>query len=575
MIKNRLKYRLTLAMIIMIGTAFGQTDPDPDEEVFHIESVAERKISPSYRITEKPEIIDTIIPIPNISYPLLSRNMRTEISIEQIGASKIRIVEKLDKLYPGYVRLGIGNYGSPLGEFYFNSVRNRRSRYGVHLNHNSSFGNINGYAPSSFDNTTGKVFGEFFTSRFKFEGEVDYLNNGYHFYGIEDSAEVILGDTIRNRVQAIGGGFKMSNFTRKDSATLLYTAKTDFTYFHEFDPNDLNMNARNSNFGIGGDFAYKLKRNVYALDFNVRYNKYRFALDNPNVNIGDWHDNNNTIIQLKPVISSYGDQWKVIYGVDMNFDIQSDPVTGDNVFKVIPIIEGKYSLFNDMFIPYAGIGGGVKQNTFQTLNRTNEFIVSEIHPQNTREFKVYGGIKGTLSKNLSFNIQAHSTSLDNLPLFVNDSIWSDFNRFDVVFDQVNALGVNGSISYQAAEKLKVDAIVAYNSYTAQNEMHAWNLPEIDITLRGSYNLYDKIYVKSDVTLLGGRRSPEGLFLTNPTDEDFNLGFVADANLHAEYRYNNRVSAFIQFNNLAGQKYFRWNRYRVQGFQVLGGVTFGF
>jgi hypothetical protein len=259
-------------------------------------------------------------------------------------------------------------------------------------------------------------------------------------------------------------------------------------------------------------------------------------------------------------------------GLDLNFDIE-----GTEIFKVIPILEGKYSLFNNMFIPYVGIGGGVKQNTFKTLNRTNEFIRSELDLKNTKEFKFYGGIKGTLSKTLSFNVQVHSTTFSDMPLFVNDTLWSNLYEFNVVYDRVTTFGVTGNISYQAAEKLKVDGIVKYNNYAAENELHAWNLPTLDIRLRGNYNLFEKIYVKADLVLQGGRKSPEGLFVANPDDNKdvYELGFLADANLHGEYRYNDRISVFVQFNNLAAQKYFRWNRYPVQGFQVLGGFTFAF
>ncbi|NOQ73323.1 MAG: hypothetical protein GQ574_15060 [Crocinitomix sp.] len=573
MIRIDFKYILLLPLFFVGGISFAGVDLEPEDSTFVNISIAKRPISPSYRISEKPSIIDTVIPIPNISYPLLSRNMRTEISIDQIDPTKIKIIEKLEKLYPGYLRLGLGNYISPLGEFYYNSMRNRRMSYGVHLNHNSSFGNIKDYAPSTFDNTTARVFGEFFTKQFKIESEINYLNNGYHFYGIRDTTEnqnLISRDSLRNRVQGIGYNVRFSNFARKDSATLLYTVKTDFNYFHEFDPHERILNAKNSNFGIGTEMAYQLRNNIYAADLDVRFNKYKFAGEGSDVLIADWHNDNNTIIHLRPSITSYGKKWKVLVGVDLNFDFLSDPI-----FVAIPHLEGKYSLFNDMFIPYAGIGGGLTQNTFQSLNRTNEFIVSEMDLMNTKELKFYGGIKGTLSKKLSFNLQVHSTTFTNMALFVNDTVWSDMYKFDVVYDKVTATGVNASISYQAAEKLKVDAIVAYNNYTTQTETHAWNLPEIDIKLRGSYNMFDKIYVKSDLTLLGGRKSPEGLFSTDVSDQDFDLGFVADANLSFEYRYNKRVSIFAEFNNLAAQKYFKWNRYRTQGFQFLGGATFSF
>ncbi|WP_070138032.1 TonB-dependent receptor [Crocinitomix algicola] len=563
--KNKILQSTIAAFSFLIGaSSFAQGDK------YEIISQANRPISPSYKIADKPAIIDTVIPIPDISYPLLSRNMHTEISLDEIEASKIRIVKKLDKLYPGYVKLGIGNYASPLGEFYYNSVRNRRSSMGVHVKHNSSFGNIKDYAPSGFDQSKAHLFGEFFTTRHKFESDINYLNHGYHYYGILDTLDLISNDSLKNRVQSIGGNFKFSNYERKDSAKLLYTVKTGYDYFHEFDPKDENRNAKNTSFNIGTELEYKLKQNVYNAAFNIKYNKYKFGDENPNLPVGFWHNDNNTIVQLKPVISSYGDKWKVVYGADINFDFGSD-----EVFKIIPVVEGKYSLFNNMFIPYAGIGGGVQQNTFKSLNRINEFIASEQNLKNTKEFKFYAGIKGTLSKKLSFNIAVHSTNFSDMALFVNDTIWSNLYEFNIVYDRVNALGIDGSISYQAAEKLKIDAIVAYNRYTATDELYAWNMPALDMKLRGAYNLFDKIYVKADLTLLGGRKSPEGLFTTNDDDEDFDLGFVADANLSAEYRYNNRISGFIQFNNLAAQKYYRWNRYRVQGFQVLGGVTFAF
>jgi hypothetical protein len=51
-----------------------------------------------------------------------------------------------------------------------------------------------------------------------------------------------------------------------------------------------------------------------------------------------------------------------------------------------------------------------------------------------------------------------------------------------------------------------------------------------------------------------------------------LGLVADINLGLEYRYNKRLSAFIQMNNLASQRYNRWYNHPVQIFQFMGGIT---
>lgn len=544
---------------------------------------AERPISPSYRITELPAIIDTVIPIPDIDYPLLVRNKKTEINLNDINAAKIKIVDKLDKLYPGYVKLGLGNYLTPIGEFYYNTTRNRRTNMGVHLKHHSSWGKLNGWSPQTFDNTSAKLFGEFYTSDFTYEGEIDYTNNGYHFYGVPDTSDFFTTDSLRNRTQGFRGVFKMSNYERKDSAKLLWAAKIGNHYFHEFKPywDSSDKNARNNNFFVGANFKYKHAKNVYRLGFDWIYNTYKYAEDDATLNFDERFDVSNANIHFRPTISTYGDKWKVVYGLDMTFDFpRLDPL--ENVFKVVPVIEGKYSLFNDMFIPYVGIDGGVNQQSFYTLNQQNPYMYSGTNLMNEKLFNLYGGIKGTLSKTISFDVSAQLRNYKNKALFVNMNtpqanglINTELNRFDVRYDNINSWGLEGSISYQNKEKLKIDAIAAFYQYTPENELFAWHLPELKFTLRGSYNLFDKIYAKADFVLEQGRKSP--VYLFNQADDDIavNMPVIADGNLGIEYRYNDRISAFLQLNNIAAQKYDRWYNYRVQGFQVLGGVTFGF
>lgn len=544
---------------------------------WHHTTVGERVITPAYRINENPVIIDTVIPSPTVQYPLLVRHMTTDIIVTPIDPVKIKVVSKLDKLYPGYVRLGIGNYTSPLGEIYYNSMRNRKVNYGIALKHNASYGNIKDYAPSSFDQTSGRIFGDFFLTGFRLQPEFTYLNHGYHYYGLQDTAGVISKDSLRNRVQDIGGSVRFGNYTRKDSAILLYSFYTDYHYFNEFknEKDTLGLNGKNHLFRIGTEMSYKFKKNIFAADFDINYNQYNYNLaDTAFANGKSENEYVNWLFHLRPTISTYGNKWKVIYGVDLNLDTPAD-----TVFKVVPVVEAKYSLFKDMFIPYVGIDGGVKQNSFKSINRENPYINPGISLNNTKTMNIYAGIKGTLSKKMSFNARFTYKLINNLPLFVNDTLFSDLYRFRVIYNDMNVLGIDGSVSYQAGEKLKVDLLGEYNQYSSKYSgsiyQYAWNLPTYVVTLRGNYNLYDKIYIKADFTLKGGRKSPEGLFAIDPANANFDLGVIADANLHAEYRYSKRLSAFIQFNNLAAQRYMAWYRYPVQGFQVMGGITFGF
>ena len=189
----------------------------------------------------------------------------------------------------------------------------------------------------------------------------------------------------------------------------------------------------------------------------------------------------------------------------------------------------------------------------------------------------YGGFKGTMSKRISFNIGANFANMKNMGMFVNDTINSLGNKFNVIYDTANVATIEGSISYQLQEKFKFDAIGRFHSYSLVNNSYAWNRPNLEVILRGSYNLFDKFLFNLDVNMEQGRRAlvsgpGENITLENGQYAK-KLDFIADANFSVEYRYNPRISAFLQLNNISSQRYMRWYEAPVQSFQVLGGVTF--
>ncbi|MFZ9004672.1 MAG: TonB-dependent receptor, partial [Robiginitalea sp.] len=49
----------------------------------------------------------------------------------------------------------------------------------------------------------------------------------------------------------------------------------------------------------------------------------------------------------------------------------------------------------------------------------------------------------------------------------------------------------------------------------------------------------------------------------------------DANIRVGYHLNDQLSIFARASNLANNQYQRWANFRVQGFQVMGGVSYKF
>lgn len=569
----KMKKVLSIVFLFAISfVGFGQ------EDVILV-SQGDRIVEKAYRIARTPLVIDTIIPTVIVEYPLLILKHETQTELERINPASIKTVEKLPQLYNTYVKLGIGTKLMPLGEVYYDSDRSRKYMYGAHVKHLSSFGDIKNYAKGQYDRTKLGIYGGLNETRYTIRGDFHYGSQGFHYYGISDTLN-IPGDSIAQRYSDVGFSGKFITHI-KDSAKVNFSVGIAYNNYHskksKREEEDL-WRARENFFGVTTSTWYKHRTEIYGLDVDIRYNGYRYGEKYKSLTgLDTGLFLNNTIVDFRPHITTrlQNDRFKAKVGVDVAIDVRD--VTRAYIF---PIAEVKYSLFNDIFIPYIGARGGIKQTTFKSLTGENEFLLPNVELRNENTaFDFYGGIKGTISRRISFNAAISFAKVKDKALFVTDTIHSPRNKFNVIYDTMNVTTIEGSISYQLMEKLKIDAIGKFYSYVALNNSYAWNLPRLEIMLRGSYNLFDKFIFNLDLKMEEGRKALVYAPGTGISEENGqyieNLKFLADLNLGVEYRYNKRISAFVQFNNIAAQQYMRWHNTPVQGFQFLGGVTYRF
>lgn len=566
-----MKNIIAILFVAITAVSFGQIDHE-------LHGTGQRHVEPAYRIATAPKIIDTVIPTPMVKYPLLVLKYETETEVDMIHPASIKTTENLSQLYNTYVKVGVSTEFMPIGEVYFDAKRSRKYLYGAHLKHLSSFGDITGFAPAQFDRTRFNTYGAINERKYTLRGDVHYNNQGLHYYGISDTLG-LTKDSIAQRYSDFG--MKASFFGhKKDSGKVNYIVDMEYNNFMSKKPlteGRDDWRARENFFGISSGAWYKLGDDVYGADLDIHYNGYKYGVaDSAFSNLQDSGIvMNNTIVSLRPHITTHLKNNRFKAKVGLNLTINSHNVTQAHIY---PLVELKYSMFNDIFIPYVGLRGGMKQNTFKNLSAINEFILPNVNMLNeNKAIDFYGGIKGTLSKQISFNAGISFANVKNRALFVTDTTFSLGNKFNVIFDTMNVTTIDGSISYQLKEKLKIDAIGRFYSYNLLNNSYAWNLPNLEVTLRGSYNLFDKFLFNLDLNVEQGRRA---LVYAPGTDVTFEngqyiqkLNFITDVNLGVEYRYNQRISAFVQFNNIASQRYARWYNTPVQAFQAVGGVTF--
>ena len=573
-----------VALLVLISIAnwnFAQKHQKEEDRDSIIVEV-KREVEPAVRIGSQPRLIDTVVNYKVIEYPMMALKYETVVTTEPIVPANVKLSEnKMLKLYNGYVKVGIGSPIMPLGEVYYNNTRSRKYVYGANIKHISSFGQLKGYAPAQFDRTNYNLFGGIKQLNYSILGDFRFNNYGVNRYGVMRPAAD--QDSINQRFKEMGAGIKFHSH-KMDSLRLNYMISLDYANFKD-KPVTENWFGNENTITSLNSFWYRKGKEIFGVDVNVFQNHYLYGnTDNKLTKLDSAIDYTNTQVSLKPNITSLfsGKKLKAQIGVDVTMSLTKNTPT---LVTLYPLLDIKYALFDNLIIPYVGVKGGMKQGTFKSLAIQNPFLQSNPELRNeSTPYNAFLGVRGIITKQLEFNICANYSEVRNKALFVSDRDTNNrnLNQFRAIYDTMNIFTAEATAAYQLNEKLKLDATGRFFNYSMiKHNSYAWNLPTYQFIVRGSYVFQNKFIFTLDLNGEGGRKA----LIYDTTDKDKTtiednqiakeLGLIIDANVGVEYRYTNRISAFLQCNNVAAQQYFRWYKYPVQAFQIMGGVTFRF
>ena len=121
---------------------FAQSNDETFNESVTVTGSYNPEIEEFNKINVAPQISDTSTAMRHkFTYEVTPQRLTSLYSPTRIKAAKI-IGEPTRRLYNSYLRLGFGNYWSPLAEFYYNSTRSKKLNYGAFVTHRSSWGTI-------------------------------------------------------------------------------------------------------------------------------------------------------------------------------------------------------------------------------------------------------------------------------------------------------------------------------------------------------------------------------------------------------------------------------------------------
>ena len=589
------KLQILLFFISAILSFSSVAQQNENTETFLGIGSGNRKIAKIQKTPIFPIHTDSVTILDDVKYYLEPKRYMSNYSIENIKPARLKITANGDKLYRGYLKAGAGTYLTPLLELNYASKRSRDESWGLNSRTNGSFSSIKEMGNTKFsDLNFGGYYQKFFMN-YDLWSEFQYERNSYQFYGLDyndNSMYQFYGIDINDSLGI--ESFKNSDTLFKQNYDLLDlhvkfnsrntgrdTNKLRIKSWVDFHHLNSNYNLSENHFLLGAHSGWLILDEeflgTFELDINNVSSPDILELDENNI-IQPRNQSSNTsgIVRFRPHIYSRKNNLIFKAGISLQANINENAK-----FYVFPDLEVSYSLFNNVFIPYGGWVGNVQRNTFNDIRLENPFISEDATLQNTvQKSNIFVGVRGSLSSKFTFNLSSSFKSLDSMYFFVPDTTSSYGNKFQMMYDNLSQTSFLAELTYQELEKLKISAKGEYFIYSPSNFSRAWQKPEFILTLSSILDLSDKIVLKSDFYLVGKREvfsysEPESIYELEDDKFIYSLPTFVDMNISAEYRYNKKVSAFIQFNNFTAKKYQYWQNFPVQSINILGGVTISF
>ncbi len=460
----------------------------------------------------------------------------------------------LPKLRTNYIRLGYGNYNSPLTELYLNTTRNRNLQGGFYLKNIAS----NTTDSRSYSNTSAAAYGKKFISKGILDAGILFERNAYKLYGYEYD-----GNTLKNnpaQPNNISNKFTLFELkggyanVRKDTAKLGYDLHAKYYNFAT------DFNESENNFLLDGVFSQSIQGNPLRVYAAVQTNTIKDSTG----------ELGRVFVDLNPTYQLRMNRAYLLLGFNSAFASDSDGTK----FHFYPKAEFGYTLIPNGGTLYGGIRGDLNRYTLRSIYSENPFVRMPAFANTLNQFEMYAGIKGIISPQTSFVIEASLSSVKNLMFYVSDS--GLYNQRPIYDKSTAALThIRTELNHEFGEQFQLGFAMNYYHYSLSIAA-PYSRPTFTTSTHLLYNIGNKFNIRSEIYTMNERKSViinPGSVLT-PEIEVTMAGLV-DLNIGFDYRYNRSVMVFLNLNNITNNQYQRWVNLPVYGINVMGGLTISF
>lgn len=562
------------AILFVTQIAFAQKkDENIGTEVVNVVKPYTPTISDAFKVKETPSLDDEETQKKeNIKYTIFSFPVASTFAPAKGKAAGVDKSPQ-EKIFSNYLTLAAGNYGTVNAELFVTENVSNTDYFGGSLRHSSSQGGIDGVVlDDKFMNTTLDLTYGSRTNTLNWNADLGYQNQIYNWYGfypgtITPETLATIDEQQTYHTLYVGGRLGLNNILKESSVK--------FTRFWDA------FGSAENRFVAKPSLEFDIVEQKIKADFVLDYISGSFdknMVGNAGLKYGF------TNVGFQPSIKIQKDDLTVNAGVGFFYSAAQEQ--GESKFFIYPQVTGSYRVVGDLMIFYAGLEGGLKQNSYRDFVQENFFVSPTLVVAPTdQKYDIYVGLKGKLANSVSYNIRGSYVNEDNRALFKSNGYeelvgfegYQYGNSFNVVYDKLKTVSFFGELKADFSKNVAFGINGTFSSYSTDVENEAWNLPALKLGASLDVNITQKWYAGTNVFFVGERKDfAHFASLTQPTfDTEVTLDSYFDLNAHIGYKHSERLTFFLKGNNLANQDYQRWLNYPVQGLQVLGGANYKF
>lgn len=516
-------------------------------------------LAEAVKLRRSPDLNDVKTYKAKFNYKLTDRKLELNSDINKLKAQQLA-AQKEAELINNYVKGAFGSASTILAEAYVNIGRDEALQAGAFFKHFGQSGSLN---KQNYNQQQLSAFGRSIGDQVTLSGKLNYQRQGLYFYGVDKDRPTFNTDPAQQVLSFIEAEGEIVNKFTEDPDALSYAAKLNGYIWND------QYKAKESSIVLNAYLNKRISSLNLGLAGSVEFGKTKDEL----TSFG------NNLLKLNPYIRLQTNGIKINAGI--NFVQEFGAFSSSRIF---PAVTADFTLIPDYLEIFGELKGDVNRNSLKLLTDENPFLNSNIEIQNAIEkLSISGGIKGTGGPGFGYKARFYHKQIENMPLFVNNFV--DFNKFDVIYDfgTMKLTGLEGEISVQVSDALKWTGKLNIEDYKPAAETQSWFKPKMRVSSDFMYAITKQLTLNAAVAIQDDSKAkiytaaPANPYLLPDLANEKVVtvkGFV-DLGAGANYKINNKFSAFIRANNLLGKKYSKYLYYDAIGTNVFGGVAYSF